>query len=194
MRHAETVWNRQKRIQGQSDSPLTAAGKRQAIRWGQQLKDFAWDRLLASDTGRAVQTAENINAALKIPLTTDARLREQDWGQWIGKTVAQIKRVHPGLLVELERAGWNFCPPGGETRIALLERSRAALTDAAAQWPSTRILVVTHEGVMKSLIYYLCDRQFLPCEPAIIESGRLHWLMQTQAGLRLEKINALALG
>jgi probable phosphoglycerate mutase len=127
-------------------------------------------------------------------LTTDARLREQDWGQWIGKTVAQIKQAHPRLLAELEHAGWNFCPPGGEARISLLKRSQAALSAAAAQWPGTCILVVAHEGVMKSLIYYLCDRKFLPSEPAIIESGRLHWLMQTQAGLRLEKINALALG
>jgi probable phosphoglycerate mutase len=157
------------------------------------LKNFHWDRLLTSDAGRAVQTAESINAYLKIPLTTDARLREQDWGQWVGKTVAQIKQAHPQLLAGLERAGWNFCPPDGEDRMTLLKRSQAALSAAATKWPGTCILLVAHEGVIKSLIYYLCDRKFLPSEPAIIESGRLHWLVQAQEGLRLEKINALVL-
>jgi len=91
IRHAETVWNRGKRIQGHSDSPLTAAGERQASSWGQILARFSWDRILASDTGRALTTGERINEFLKLPIETDPRLREQDWGRWEGKTVPQIQ-------------------------------------------------------------------------------------------------------
>ncbi len=100
IRHAQTVWNREKKVQGHSDSPLTLEGELQASRWGKILDQFPWNRLLASDTGRALATAEIINAYLKIPLTIDSRLREQDWGHWVGKTIPQIKAEAPQLLEE----------------------------------------------------------------------------------------------
>ena len=78
IRHAQTVWNREKKIQGHSDSPLTADGEKQASSWGRILSRFSWDRILASDAGRARATAEIINAFLKVPLTIDSRLKEQD--------------------------------------------------------------------------------------------------------------------
>ena len=65
IRHAQTRWNREKRIQGLSDSPLTADGESQAARWGQLLAPFAWDRIIASNTGRALKTAKIINDGLK---------------------------------------------------------------------------------------------------------------------------------
>jgi len=193
VRHAQTVWNREKRIQGRSDSPLTADGESQAIRWGQLLKQFAWDRIIASDTGRALETAKLINVCLNISLTTDIRLREQDWGQWTGKTIAQLKTEIPHELDEQVRAGWAFCPPGGEDRKNVQKRSQKALLEAAAQWPGNNILVVTHEGVVKSLIYHLCGRKFLATEPVIIKPYKLHRLIHNQNGLRVEELNALAI-
>ncbi len=193
MRHAKTVWNQEKRIQGYSDTPLTPEGELQASRWGKILDQFPWDRLLASDTGRALATAEIINAFLKIPLTIDLRLREQDWGDWVGKTVAQIKAEQPLVLAEQERAGWDFCPPGGEDRKSVLARSQEALQEAAAKWPGEDLLVVTHEGVIKSLVYHLSGRKFLPTEPPLFKSYRLHRLLYDGNGLRLEQANALAL-
>ena len=135
IRHAQTDWNREKKIQGHSDSPLTADGKKQASSWGQRLLQFPWDRILASDTGRAVTTAERINAFLKIPLDTDPRLREQDWGQWVGKTISQIQTEAIRVLDGQIRAGWGFCPPGGEDRRTVSARSQEALQDAAGKWP-----------------------------------------------------------
>ena len=193
VRHAQTVWNRDKKIQGQSDSSLTADGERQAARWGQLLKHWEWDRIIASDTGRARQTAELINVSLNITATTDSRLREQDWGQWVGKTIAQLKTEIPQELDEQVAAGWAFCPPGGEDRRHVLKRSQKALLEAAAQWPANNILVVTHEGVIKSLIYHLCSRKFLATEPPIIKPYQLHILAHDPNGLRLEGLNAMAL-
>jgi len=193
MRHAQTRWNLEKKIQGQSDSPLTADGRRQATRWGQLLKQGAWDRIIASDIERAHQTAELINVCLKISLTTDSRLREQDWGQWVGKTIAQLKTENPQELDEQVAAGWAFRPPGGEDRRHVLKRSQKALLEAAARWPASNILVVTHEGVIKSLIYHLCSRKFLATEPPIIKPYQLHILAHDPNGLRLEGLNALAL-
>ncbi len=193
VRHAQTMWNREKRIQGHSDSPLTADGESQATRWGELLKQFPWDRILASDTGRALTTAERINAFLKVPMETDPRLREQDWGQWVGKTIPQIQTAAAQVLDEQINAGWNFCPPGGESRNSVRKRSQKALIEAADRYPGDNLLVVTHEGVVKGLIYHLCGRKFLPGEPAIIKSYQLHWLALHSNGIQLEQLNALEL-
>jgi probable phosphoglycerate mutase len=193
IRHAQTIWNREKKIQGHSDSPLTADGERQASIWGQILLRCSWDRILASDADRALATGERINAFLKIPIEIDSRLREQDWGHWVGKTVTQIQTESAERLDEQTSAGWDFCPPGGEDRNSVLERSRGALKDAFNRWPGEKFLVVTHEGVIKSLLYYLSGRKFLPSEPPLLKSYHLHLLAYDKDGLRLDAVNALAL-
>jgi broad specificity phosphatase PhoE len=193
IRHAQTVWNREKRIQGHSDSPLTPEGELQASRWGRILEQCSWNRILASDTGRALATAEIINAYLKIPLTGDSRLREQDWGYWAGKAILQIEAEETQVLNEQINAGWDFCPPGGESRRRVLKRSQTALLEAAERHPGETLLVVTHEGVVKSLIYHLCGRKFLPGEPALLESYQLHRLIYRCSRLQIEEVNALDL-
>ena len=193
IRHAQTIWNREKKIQGHSDSPLTADGERQASSWGQILLRYSWDRILASDADRAQATGERINAFLKIPIEIDSRLREQDWGHWVGKTVAQIQAESAKLLDEQTNAGWDFCPPGGEDRKSVLSIRRGELQDAFNRWPGENILVVTHEGVIKSLLYYLSGRKLLPSEPPLLNSYHLHLLAHDRDGLRLEALNKLAL-
>jgi probable phosphoglycerate mutase len=72
-------------------------------------------------------------------------------------------------------------------------RSRSALIEAANRWRGGTILILTHEGVIKSLIYRLSGRHFLPDEPALLKSYNLHWLVFSNNVLRIEKVNALAL-
>ena len=194
IRHAQTIWNREKRIQGQNDSPLTNEGKQQAEKWGEILSPISWDRILVSDIGRAFETATRINRLLQIPMTSEKRLREQNWGQWTGKTVREIKSGDPLLLAKQTRAGWKFCPPDGEDRVSVSQRSQTALSEAAAHWPAETILIVTHEGVIKSLIYHLSGRKFVPEEPPLIKSMHLHWLLHDPKGLRIGELNALPLG
>lgn len=193
MRHAQTVWNQDKRIQGQSDSPLTEEGEDQARKWGPQLQLFNLDLIVSSNAGRALKTAALINATLQVPLIVDIRLREQDWGEWTGKTLKQIKKQVPELLFEQEAAGWGFCPPGGENRASVWARSLEALKEAAKKWPGTKILVITHEGVIKSLVYRLAKRKFFPNEDHLLCNHHLHWLLGNRKELRIKKINALAL-
>jgi len=193
LRHAPTEWNRDKRLQGQADSPLLDHGVAIARAWGEALKTCAWDRIVASDLGRARRTAELINRSLELPVSWDPRLREKDWGEWTGKTVAEIRRETPQLLTRLERDGWAFRPPGGEERFAVFARSRDALLDASRKWPGERILVVTHEGVIKCLIYRLLGRQFMPTEPKLLRPLHLHCLTMTADGLSLESLNAMSL-
>ena len=193
VRHAETFWNRERRIQGQSDSALTAEGKKDADRWGRRLSRFSWDGILMSDVGRAVETANRINSHLQVPVESDPRLREQNWGQWTGRIITEIEDEASNLMQAQPKTGWKFCPPGGEDRLSVWQRSRSALTEAANRMRGDTILVVTHEGVIKSLIYQLSGRRFLPDEPALIKSYNLHWIIFTKNDLQIEKINALAL-
>jgi len=193
VRHAETIWNRERRIQGQSDSALTAKGKKDADRWGRRLSRFSWDCILMSDVGRALETASRINSHLQVPVESDPRLREQDWGRWTGRRISQIETEVSSRLQDEQMRGWKFCPPGGEDRLSVWHRSHRALTEAADQWRGDTILIVTHEGVIKSLIYHLSGRRFLPDEPALIKSYNLHWLIFSKNVLRIEKVNALQL-
>lgn len=193
IRHAETHWNRESRIQGHGDSALTDSGKKEADAWGRHLKSLAWDRILGSDLGRAVNTAAIINHHLQIPFEADPRLREQDWGEWTAKPTDTIKYEELHKLDERRRSGWLFCPPGGEDRIRVWQRSHNALVAAARKWPGSTILVVTHEGVIKNLIYRLCNRTYAPGESALIKSRNLHWLVIHKSGLQLHEINALRL-
>jgi len=194
LRHAQTAWNRQKRIQGRTDSPLTDAGKKQAANWAAILSGFHWDRLLCSDLGRARATAEIVNRTLSLPEHLDARLREQDWGRWEGKTIAELRQDAGRQLEAQENGGWDFCPPGGESRRRLRERSRSALMQAARRWPGSTILVVTHEGVIKTLVYDLLGRDFLPHEPRVFERGYwVHWLAAREEKLTIIELNAIQL-
>jgi probable phosphoglycerate mutase len=193
LRHAPTVWNRQKRIQGQKDSPVTREGRKHAARCGKILQTLSWHRIISSDTGRALETSKIINNFLHIALVRDTRLREQDWGGWTGKTIEDILTNHPRWMANPDNIGWRFCPPGGEDRYSVWERSQQALLEAAEKWPRDTILIVTHEGVIKCLIYRLCGRDFLPSEPPIIQPYHLHWLSYDGDKLRVEELNALAL-
>ena len=193
IQHAQTQWNRKKKIQGRHDSPLTGEGRKQARKWAEILRTHSWDRIITSDTGRAFETASSINRLLQISLSSDKRLQEQDWGKWTGKTVREIQRDEPQLLTEQINAGWKFCPPDGEDRMSVLVRSQEALNVAAGRWPGGTILVVCHEGVIKSLIYRFSGRRFVPEEPPLIKPMHLHWLIHDRDGLRIGELNALAL-
>lgn len=194
VRHAQTFWNKDKRIQGQQDSPLTDEGIRQARKWGQALASFDWDVCICSDLGRAKETASHINASLNLPVEYDTRLREQNWGDWTGSTIAGLNQHSPALLAEQVARGWAFCPPGGEDRLAVFERGRTALEDAAARYNGASILIVSHEGMIKCLLYRCLNRKFVPTEKPVLQSYQLHWLSCRDKKMAIEKMNALPLG
>ena len=189
LRHVETEWNRAKRIQGRLDSPLTPEGVKEAELWADRLAGLSWNRIVSSNLGRALNTAEIVGRVLGLPVNPEPRLVEQDWGRWAGKTVSDLAREEPEFLAAAEAAGWDFTPPGGESRRQILARGLEALEDLVREFPGETILVVTHEGVTKCLIYHLKGRRFLPEEPKLIEPRRLHWLAGDENGIILDEIN-----
>jgi probable phosphoglycerate mutase len=178
LRHATTVWNEEKRIQGHWDSELTPAGAADAARWAESLAAKGFSRLLVSDLSRARTTAGILNARLKLPMTLEKDLREQKFGEWTGRPMASL--AGHGLEEQVAR-GWEFRPPGGESRLEVFGRAERVLREAARHWPGKTILVVTHEGVVKALVYRLLGREYLPCEKKILRPGTLHWV-RVEAG------------
>ncbi|MFZ5810523.1 MAG: histidine phosphatase family protein [Thermodesulfobacteriota bacterium] len=186
LRHAATVWNQEKRIQGHWDSELSPEGLQDAGRWAESLVGRGFSRLLVSDLTRARATAGLLNVRLKLPMTLEKSLREQKFGDWTGKYLADL-RGH-GLEEQVAR-GWEFRPPGGENRLEVFGRAEHALREAARHWPGKKILVVTHEGVIKALVYRLLGREYLPHEKKILRPGTLHWVRVEEGRLILGGIN-----
>jgi probable phosphoglycerate mutase len=186
LRHAQTRWNSEERIQGQQDAPLTSFGRQQAENWATGLAKYRWDCLVSSDLGRATHTVRILNETLGLPHLVEPRLREQDWGEWSG---LRFEEIDTAEFREQQRLGWDFRPLGGESRLEVLDRSRQALVDVAQTWNSARILVVTHGGVMRCLLYRLHGRGFLPEDPPLIEPYRLHWLDYDGSGFSIRRMN-----
>jgi probable phosphoglycerate mutase len=174
LRHGETDWNRDKRIQGQTDTELAESGRDMAEQWGKSLADNHFDRILCSPLQRAMETAEIINKHLGgLPMDTDSRLMEQNWGQWTTKTKKDLKEIDKQLRKQ-ENKGFGFRPPAGESRDEVLMRACDAFMEYTEAHPDTRVLVVTHNGVLQCLTYALSGLEFLPGEPCPIKPYRIH--------------------
>ncbi len=192
IRHGKTQWNLEKRLQGEADLPLSTEGRLQVASWCATLDRIPLDLILSSPMARARDTAEILGDHLGLRVVTAAGLREQAFGQWQGRRIEEIRQTSPGIVEFQESLGWHFCPPGGEPRHGVLERALAALKAAAARFRDRQILVVTHNGVIRSLVYHALDRAFLPGEKRVIRDGHLH-RFSWDKGLRLEKLNAMNL-
>lgn len=193
LRHARTCWNEIGRIQGQQNSPLTEKGRQDALACGKRLSESRWDRILCSDLGRAIETAQIIRSVLDIPLAQDARLREMDWGLWTGWTLADIRTHFPTVWEKASAGDWHFSAPEGERYIDVHYRSTLALNDAATRFAGERILVVCHEGTLKCLYYHPSVRRASANGYPPMLSGCLQLFAVDANGLFLDQPNAVDL-
>lgn len=191
MRHGKTTWNAEKRIQGRGNSPLTQEGVTTCRAWAAFLAARVpyWHRLVVSPLQRAIDTAHILNAELALPIDIETGFREQNWGQWEGLTVEDIKENFPGELERRVQGGWDFRPPGGESRLEVLQRVLETTQLQASQWPGQNLLVVSHLGVIKGLLYHIENREYLPAEPKIIWKDRFHIMGHSDSDLWLERTN-----
>ncbi|MDK2955233.1 MAG: hypothetical protein PWQ57_729 [Desulfovibrionales bacterium] len=173
LRHGVTVANETGHIQGWSDSPLTPKGADRVRSWTPALARQGFNAICASDLGRAVHTAEIIAKELGLEVRIDPDFREQDWGSWNGLSLKAMRAESPGELEAQVRRGWDFRLGQGESRREALQRVLPALSRQAR--PGERILCVTHQGIIKCIIYHLLGRRYLPEEPSILHGrNRLH--------------------
>jgi len=133
VRHGETDWNAEGRLQGHTDTPLNDYGRRQARALADELAGAPIDAVYTSDLARARETAEILGGRLGLPVALDPELREKNWGSWEGLTPAERERVeYVGESTEDHR-----------------ERTMRALAAIAGRHPAGRVLVVTHGGSIR---------------------------------------------
>jgi broad specificity phosphatase PhoE len=134
VRHGETDWNADGRLQGQTDRPLSDFGRRQARQLADELAGDGLEAIYSSDLARARETAQIVGERVGLPVVLDPDLREKDWGTWEGLTAAERDRV-------------EFV---GESTEAHRERMLRALHRISELHPGDgRVLVVTHGGSMR---------------------------------------------
>ena len=151
IRHGETAWNINGRIQGQLDVPLNDTGRWQVHRLALALADECIDAVYASDLLRAMETAQAVARASADPIVTDAGLRERGFGVFEGLSYAQINARWPDLAERWRKRDPGFGAPGGETLNQFYARSVATATRLAALHPGQTIALVSHGGVMDCL-------------------------------------------
>src|SRR5262249_28416649 len=149
-----TAWNADLRFQGQTDVPLDERGIAQATALSSLLGRDRFDYAVASDLGRAEQTARAIlRAHPGRELQLDADLREMAFGTWEGLTWAQITAADPALAADGFHRPKFYTPPGGESFEAVVERAARAIERVRAALPEGGCaLVVTHAGVLHALL------------------------------------------
>jgi broad specificity phosphatase PhoE len=163
VRHGETSWNRSRRIQGQTDVPLSRHGEAQAGLLGERLMDAEFSATYASDLSRTMQTARLIGAQPDVPFTSTPELREFDYGDWEGLTFAEAEALDPeGFAKRMMRLNADYSPPGGETARQVIERvGRFHDLVRPRHQSGENILVVGHGGSLLALLVCLLD---LPIE------------------------------
>ncbi len=151
IRHGETAWNLDTRIQGHLDIPLSAVGHRQAARLAAALSDEPLAAIYASDLTRARQTAQYLGQAQGVAVTPVPALRERGFGDFEGKTFSEIEALLPEQSLRWRRRDPDFAPAGGESLLTLRSRVVAAAERLAAQHPGELIALIGHGGVMDVL-------------------------------------------
>lgn len=172
VRHGETDWNRERRIQGSTDIPLNDTGREQARATGELLASRRWTALVASPLSRAAETARLIGAAVGLGAPElEPRLAERDYGEAEGLTGPEIDARYPD--------GTDV--PGREPREAVAERAVAALHDLAARHPGEAVIVVAHGGVIRSVLETVAPGRHR--EP--ITNGSVHSFRHADGSLEL---------
>ena len=168
LRHGETAWSRDKRVQGRTDIGLTDAALA-ALAAAQLPPQCDGMQVVTSPLARCVQTAAQLQLAAA---TVDTRLAEMAWGQWEGRRLVELRSEFGTAMAENEARGWDFMPTGGESPRQVWQRVQPCLAAWATQRQPT--LAVTHRGVIRVLFAQATGWDMLGKPPAKLDWGALH--------------------
>ena len=180
IRHGETSWNAEGRLQGAQDIALNDLGRKQAAHAGHILADlFARDGrdkaslpFVSSPLGRARSTMELVRQVLELPsadYALDARLREIGYGVWEGSTLAEMQAADPVLFARRLTAKWTMAPEGGETYEAVQLRMRGWYDSLGAD-----TVAVAHGGTARALMVALGIETPQSAADLLIEQGAVY--------------------
>ncbi len=187
IRHGETAWNVDTRIQGQLDIGLNDKGLWQARCVGRALVDEPVSVIYASDLSRAWQTAQEIAQRLTTAarIVPEPRLRERAFGAFEGRTFSEIEAEQPEAALRWRRRDPHFAPLGGETLIDFRSRVTAVTDELAARHPGELVVFVAHGGVM-DVLYRAATRQDLVAQRTWrLDNAAINRMLWTPQGLSL---------
>ena len=153
-RHGSVANAPVKRYYGSTDLPLDAAGKRQARALAELLRARRPARCFSSPLGRALETAQTVATHLSLNVETMPELREVDFGQWEGRTFAEIQKSDPENVARWAAFAPDFEFPGGESIHDFLERTARA-AELLAAVPGEEVAAFTHGGVIRAVICHV---------------------------------------
>jgi len=184
VRHGQTDWNFEKRIQGATDVPLNDTGREQAREAGLALAERPWDGIVASPLSRARETAEIISSIVGLGSPEIVpELAERSYGEVEGLNAEEIRARFPDPLGHV---------PGRERRSAVVRRVLPALVALAEEHPDESLIVVSHGGVIGSLVRYVTEKQ-LPQQGHAIPNGSAHDFVLDDGHLSLAEFNGVAI-
>ena len=158
IRHGESIWNGERRIQGNQDPALSPRGRRQAALLVKHLQDHLTrpaGAIYTSPLQRAAETADRIASTLHLPVIHEPDLREMSLGAWEGLTVAEIQAAFSGGYERWLEDPAAFPAPGGEALSAFGSRVEGALARMQRAHPGADLLIVSHGGVIKALLCFV---------------------------------------
>ena len=151
VRHAETTWNRERRMQGTTDTVLSDTGRAQAESVGRRLANESFSGLYSSDLSRAQDTAREIARHTQRTLQLDPRLRERAFGVFEGLTADEIRSRYPEEYACFASRDPDYEVPGGESARGFTRRCLDCLSEIAGRHSGEEIVVVTHGLVLDAL-------------------------------------------
>ena len=186
IRHGETAWNVDARIQGHLDIPLNDTGLWQAERAGAALADERLDAIYSSDLQRALSTAQAVGQTTGCPVQPDAGLRERCFGSFEGRTFKEVEAEQPEQALRWRKRDPDFVPDGGGESLAMLRsRIQHTVDRLASQHMGGQIALVAHGGVM-DMLYRLATHQDLQAPRTWeLHNAAINRLLWTPQGLSL---------
>ena len=185
IRHGETAWNVDTRIQGHLDIPLNDTGLWQANQVARALADEPIAAIYTSDLQRAHATAQAVARTTGAPLTTHTGLRERSFGHFQGRTFAEIESELPDDAYRWRKRDPHYAPEGGESLVTLRERIERTVAQLAQQHLGEQVVMVAHGGVLDAL-YRLATRQDIQAPRTWqLSNAAINRLLWTPDGLSL---------
>jgi probable phosphoglycerate mutase len=186
VRHGETSWNADARIQGQRDIGLNDTGRWQARQVGRALADESISAVYTSDLERAQATAQSIADVTGVPVTPHEGLRERSFGMFEGKTFNEIHEAWPEHAQNWRKRIPEWAPPeGGESLIQLRERVTRTVEALAARHLGEQIVVVAHGGVLDALYRVATGQEVNSPRTWELPNGAINRLLWTPEGFTL---------
>ena len=185
VRHGETAWNVDTRIQGHLDIALNDTGHWQARQVARALADEPLAAVYTSDLQRAHATAQAIAQASGAPLVAEPGLRERSFGELEGRTFAEIEADLPEQARRWRERDPHFAPTGGETLVQLRERIAATTHRLAAQHTEQLIVLVAHGGVLDMLYRLATGLDLQAPRTWLVTNASINRLLWTPQGLTL---------